>query len=304
MCVILENKNSCKGRVKVNTLLLQLESINTCGDNLKELAIKQNISKQALNWRLKQLIRKDFVRKVQSYPFAIYELTSLGERVKEILIHNEDGTYKPLWEVHNYAVGFDIFSMGKYQFIETKIRKLIQMNNWHYTQEDVGEFNIRITSTGKMIVYCPRRVTRSPDNEFVKMGSEAQRIAQDYCNRYDMKLSLMKQVRAGQKTLKKSEALAKALGKFQLGDIWTDNSDGTGEELEEAQDCNKIETLLDTPELMKKIVEQQALFSNNLMTHLTVLNKIGDGIDRFSERVEKLSNLMEVMIDEIKKRGN
>lgn len=290
------NTETSKVRVKNSKkefLFLLLCGIEQHGNNLSSLSNYLKKSKQALNYHLKQAILKDFARKIQSYPFAIYELTSLGQRVKEILRHGEDGTYKPLWECHNYEVGFDIYSMGTYQFIETTIRKLIKMNNWHYTLDSVGEFKVQITSTGKMVIHCPRRVTRNPEQEFVKMGSEAQRIAMDYCNRYDMKLSLMKQVRAGQKTLKKSEALAKVLGKFHLGDIWTDNSDGTGEELEEQQDCNKIENLLNLPEQMKQMMVLQAEFSKNIMTHLEVLTKMSNSLDLFNENMKVMNEKLE-----------
>ena len=283
-----KNKKLRVKKSKQKFLFLLLSGIEENGNNISLLSDKLNKSKQSLNYWFKKLIRQDFVKKTQSYPFAIYELTSLGQRVKQILRHGEDGTYKPLWECHNYEVGFNIYSLGTFHFIETPKRKLIKMKNWHYTLEEVGEFKVQITSTGKMIIHCPRRITREPNNEFVKLGSEAQRIAQNYCNKYNMKLSLMFQVREGQKTLKKSEALAKVLGKFHLGDVWTDNSDGTGEELEEKQSSNKIEQLMDLPEKMDKLMDINTRFATNLELHLSVLNKIGDAIDRLSEKLERL----------------
>lgn len=275
-------------KISKSLLPLLLEQISINGNNLGEILKNIGKTKQALNYHLKQLIRKDFIRKVQSYPFAIYELTSLGIRVKEILRHGEDGTYKPLWECHNYEVGFNIGSLGSYQFVETSLRKLIKLNNWHYTLDQVGEFKVQITSTGKMVIHCPRRVAREPDNEFVKMGSEAQRIAQDYCNRYDMKLSSMFIVRKGQKTLKKSEALAKVLGKFHLGDVWTDNSDGTGEELEEAQDSNKIEQLMDLPKQINIFMQGFEKYNTNIELHLKVLQEIGEGVKELRNVIKEL----------------
>ena len=273
---------------KKKFLFLLLSGIEENGNNISLLSNRLNKSKQSLNYWFKKLIRQDFIKKTQSYPFAIYELTSLGHRVKQILRHDEEGTYKPLWECHNYEVGFNIYHLGQYHFIETNKRKLIQMNNWHYTMEEVGDFKVQITSTGKMIIHCPRRITREPNNEFVKMGSEAQRIAQDYCNRYNMKLSLMFQVREGQKTLKKSEALAKMIGKFHLGEVWTDNSDGIGEELEEKQSSNKIEELFNMPKQMEALMEAHNKLAVNLNLHIEVLQKMSASLDLMNEKLERL----------------
>jgi len=275
------------------TLPLQLCHIEQFGSNLKELAKAENISKQALNWRLNRLLSKDLIQRVQSYPFAIYQLTPYGQRVKEKLIHNENPLEsKPIWDIHNFVVRFPIVSYGTISFEGNNNRKITHINNLDYFDEHIGKFIVRINSSKTLLVYCPRRTTENPEQEFIKLGSEAQKIVQEYCNRFDMKLGFMQISRKGHKTLKKSEDIAKLLGKFRTPEIWTDDSEGTGDELEEHQDSKIIESLLEVPNLMKQIVIQQAEFSTNLMTHLEVLKRIGDGIDKFSTELTELTKVV------------
>lgn len=272
-----------KVRVKWKTLLLQLDQISEYGTNLRRLAEVQNCTKQALNWRLKRLIQRELVKKSQSYPYSIYELTELGKRVKGNLRQSERGT-PSLWKAHNLIIAFPIISYGTFTFTG---RKTIQMANWFYTREIIRDFVINIQDTGLLKIYCPKRLSTDPDQEFAKLTAEATKIAQDYCNRYDMKLGTVRVIRKGQKSLYNSEKLAKSLGRFSTPELWVDASEGT-DELEESQDSHQIEQLLDMPKQMSALMEAHNKLAINLNLHIDVLNKMSNSLDLMNQRLEEL----------------
>ena len=274
-------------RVKTEFLLLQvLQEIESNGRNISKISKKLNITKQALNYHLNKVKRAGLVRRIQSYPFAIYELTELGQRVKEILGQSERGAKLPtLWDAHNLIVGFDVIDFGKYHFEETKRRKLCFMNNWIYTKEDIDGYGVHVQNTGLIKIYCKRMRTTNPEQAFANMYSDAIRIAQTYCNRYNMKLKPMRIIREGHKSLYNSEVVAKLFGRFKIGDIWQDASSGI-EELEEKQNSNKIEELLNLPEQMNQMMVLQEKFSKNIELHLDVLQNINTAITELRHTIK------------------
>jgi len=255
-------------------------------------------SKQALNYHIRKLEKLNFIEKKQSYPFAIYEVTSLGERVKENLVHSEG--LKNLWKCHSLIVGFDVQSFGTFRFINTTKRKIIPMNNWNYAMEEKGKFKVHIQDSGLMKIYCPEKYTKKPDEAFGKMYAEAQSIAQRYCDRYRMELKQLKIIRKGHKTLIGSRKLAKLMGRVNLGEMWVDASDGT-DELEERQDEYSIESLLELPDRMdvvERAIDKQTeainrqsevdeRLSRNIELHLEVLKGIKEAIKNLSEKIKE-----------------
>lgn len=255
-------------------------------------------SKQALNYHIQRLNKLGLIERKQSYPYAIYEITSLGERVKENLIHSHPS--KTLWKCHSLIVGFEVNYFGTFKFIETKKKKIAQMKNWRYSREEKGNFIIHIQDSGLMKIYCPEKYSTNPDEAFGKMYAEAQNIAQKYCDRYQMELNPLKIIRKGHKSLINSQKLGKLIGNVNLGEVWVDESDGT-EELEERQDEYSIESLLDLPkrmEIVEKAIDRQTeaiqrqaevdeKLSRNIEMHFEVLTGIKEAIELLTKKLEK-----------------
>jgi hypothetical protein len=282
--VILEIQS--KIRVKNDFLPLLLCCVEQDGNNITKIAKTLGKTKQALNYHLSKQKKAGLIRQTQKLPYSIYVLTDLGQRVKKILRQSE-GSIPLLWRCHALIVGYPILSYGTYQFAETKNKKIIQMANWRYAREQIGDYVVNVQDTGLLKIYCPERYTQEPDQEFGRMYADVERVAQHYCNQFNMRTEKMKVIRTGHKELQESTKLAKIMGKFKAGEIWTDASHGT-ENLEEEQGSNKIEDLLQIPALMKQIVVQQSQFSENLMTHLKVLQEIGSAIERLTETNTKV----------------
>lgn len=261
-------------------LLLLLSRIKE--DKPKDIAVQLGISKQDLNYHLQKLIKLNILFREQSYPFAIYRLTDLGERVKESLIQSEHP--KSLWRVHNLIIGFRIFNLGSFNFVETTRRKLIRMRNWSYAREEMDGYVINVQDTGLLKIYVPAKYTKDPDLAIGEMISEADRIAADYINRYDMKLQRLEIVRKAEKELQNSEVLTKIFGRIKTEGIYVNESDGFAA-LEEKQDSYVIEDLLKLPEkvdgLEKHLIKQTQImdqFSKNIELHLAVLTELRDAI--------------------------
>ena len=287
-------------RVKRNSgefLPLLLHKIDKYGNNLQYITEQFGISKQSLNYWLNKTIKQGFVKKVQSYPFAIYELTSFGKRVKKITTQSEEGKkLVNIWDCHNLIVGFNILHFGNFHFENTQRRKLIHMNNWHYVSEKVGDFTINIQSTGLLKIYCPRRTGIYPDQEFARLMSEAQKIAQDYCNRHNMKIGLLKLIRKGQKSLKNSKKLTEALGRFKVDGVWVDASTGI-DEIEANQDNYHIEEILELPKkfnellgLNKSFMGNIDKYNQNIELHLEVMEKMSKSLDVMNEKLQNLGD--------------
>jgi hypothetical protein len=246
-------------------------------------------SKQSLNYHIQKFVKLGLLRHVQSYPYAIYELTSYGVQVKKIIGQSEG--IKNLWRVHNLIVGFNIRTFGTFRFIDTKKRKIIQMRNWKYAHEKHGDFVINIQDTGLLKVYCPERYTTNPEEEFGSMYAECQAVAQRYCDRYNMKLEPLRVIRKGHKALLGSQKIAKLLGKLKIRGMWTDESNGTGE-LEEHQGEYSIEDLIDLPKRMDKVeqsvervAEVNEKLAKNIELHLEVMNNINKAIVKLADKL-------------------
>lgn len=265
-------KNS---RSKTSFLLLLLRAISS-DLMLKDVAKKLGKTKQALNYHIRKFVKLGVIRRIQSYPYSIYELTSLGDSVKKSLEQSEH--LRTLWKAHNLIVGFDILRFGSFNFVDTSRRKLIQMNNWIYAREDHDDHVIHIQDTGLLKIYLPAKYCSDPDVAFGEMFSKATRIAQWYCDKYDMKLKPMKVIRKGEKALVGSEKLAKIFGRVKLEEMFVNASEGL-EELEAPMDSYAIENMLKLPEIIEtKLVPTLDQFSKNIELHLEVLQEIKEAV--------------------------
>lgn len=265
---------------KSGFLLLLLRSIS---DDLKlvDVAKKVGKTKQALNYHLQKLRKLGAIRRVQSFPYSIYELTSLGESVKKSLEQSEH--LRTLWKAHNLIVGFEVLRFGSFNFVETNRRKLIQMNNWIYAREEHDGHIINVQDTGLLKIYIPAKYCKDPDVAFGEMYSKATRIAQWYCDKYDMKLKPMKIIRKGEKALVGSEKLAKIFGRIRTEEIFVNASEGS-EELEAPQDSYAIENMLKLPEIIEtQLVPTLDQFSKNIELHLEVLQEIKKAIKELNK---------------------
>jgi DNA-binding HxlR family transcriptional regulator len=290
----MENKDTSKRRVKGKTLLMVLCGVAQHGDNIILLRNNLNLSKQTLNYHLNRLIEKELINRVQSYPFAIYELTPEGQRVKGILLQSQ--THEPpIWDCHSLIVGFKIISYGTFHFENIADRKLIYMKNWHFVREEHGKYIANIHSTGLLKIYAPRLLTTNPEEAFAEMYGEAQDIARKYQNKFNMEFSKLKVIREGHKSLYGSEKLAKLIGNFNYKqEVWTDASSGTLE-IEEKQGSNVIESLLEMPKQMEALMEAHNKLAVNLNLHIEVLTKMSNSLDEFNKNMvimnEKLARL-------------
>jgi hypothetical protein len=280
-------KSLSQSQVKEQFLLLLLQSIDD-GLTPKAIAKKVGRTKQALNHHLKRMMALKVIYRVQSYPWSIYKLTSLGVKVKQSLIQSEHLT--PLWRIHNLIVGFRIRNLGTYTFVETTRRKLIQMQNWRYISETVDDYVVNVQDTGLLKIYIPEQYSKDPDITIGEMFSRTTHVAQLYCDRYDMKLEPMYVIRKAEKELCKSEALAKIFGRVKLEEMYINASGGT-ENLEEPQDSYAIEKLLKLPDVIEKqLTPALEQFSKNIALHLEVLQEMKITLKKISEVDKNVAN--------------
>jgi hypothetical protein len=153
---------------KKSFLLLLLSEIETNGNNISKAAENLKWSKQRLNYHLNHKLNyAGIVKKIQSYPFAIYSLTPFGEQVKKSLTQSEDSLFKPLYRCHNLIIGFDIKDFGNFSF---EGKKLSKMNNWSYYREiikdKIGEWVINIQTTGLLKIYVPDSYAEDKNQKF------------------------------------------------------------------------------------------------------------------------------------------
>jgi len=267
-------------RVKEQFLLLLLQSIDE-GLTPKAIAKKLGRTKQALNHHLKRMMALKVIYRVQSYPYSIYKLTSLGARVKQLLRQSDSLT--TLWRIHNLIVGFRIRNLGTYNFAETTRRKLIQMQNWNYISETIDDFVVNVQDTGLLKIYVPEQYSKDPDITIGEMFSRATNIAQLYCDRYNMRLEPLYVIRKAEKELCKSEALAKIFGRVKLDEMYVNASQGV-EALEEPMDSYAIEKLLKLPDVIEKqLTPALEQFSKNIALHLEVLQEMKITLKKISE---------------------
>lgn len=257
-------------------LFLLLSSIDD-DLTLSKICEKTGKTKQALNYHLRQSERHKLVFKEQAYPFAIYRLTSLGKRVKEDLRQSEHPT--PTWNCHNLIVGFDIKSMGSFNFVETPRRKICEMRGgWKYAAEETGGHVVNVQDTGLLKIYCKERYAKDPDLAWAEMYSEAMRISQFYVERYGMRLQPMRIIRKGEKSLVKSEVMAKILGRFKTEGVYVNASKGP-EELEERQDVYYVENLLKLPEKVSQLEQ-------HLVNQARMLDRQSVVLERYTQQIE------------------
>ena len=271
------NISSNRSRVKHPFLPLLLRCISE-DLRLSQIAKKTGKTKQALNYHIRKFVKLGVIRRIQSYPYSIYELTSLGSSVKKSLEQSEH-LRSSLWKAHNLIVGFEIISFGDFRFVETRRRKLVTgMKNWNYAREMHGDHVINIQDTGLLKIYAPAKYCKDPDVAFGEMFSKATTIAQWYVHKYGMRLRPMKVIRKGEKALVGSEKLAKIFGRIKTEELYINASEGT-EELEAPQDSYAIENLLKLPEIIEtKLVPTLDQFSKNIELHLEVLQDIRDAV--------------------------
>lgn len=241
-----------KNRVKIKQsefLPLLLDGFSD-GLTLTQMAQRLGKSKQALNYHIQRLKRIGVLERKQSWPYAIYGLTPFGSRLKQNLRYPQT---PKTWRYHALQVGFDIVDFGSFNLIETKNRKLSKMNNWLYVTEQQGDYHVKIQENGLLVISCPERYTNEPDSAAAELHSKAIELAQQYCDRYSMKMKPMKIIRRGQKSIVGSEKISKILGKGKLSeDIWVDASHGT-DELETFSDNKSLEKLLAVPDEIAQV---------------------------------------------------
>jgi len=262
-------------RVKGKFLLLQLLqqtdqglSISEIAKNLGHLQSWKN-PKQSLNYYLKKYVRLKYIAHVQTYPNAIYQLTELGDTVKNILTR---GWPKTIWRCHSLILGYSVKSFGSFRFIYTSTRRVVPMKNWIYVMEFMeGGFVVHIQSTGLLKIYCPEKTGLNPDELFGAMYEEAGKIASYYIRLHDMKLGPMKIIKKGEKAIVNSQTLAKLIGEGPVtDDVWVDLSKGP-EELEEAQDSYELENLLELPKKFENLEKRMDLRMDMQSTDMNYL---------------------------------
>jgi DNA-binding HxlR family transcriptional regulator len=242
---------SMNQQVKEQFLLLLLYGIEQ-GLSLSQISKNLNKSKQALNYHLKKMKALNLISVKVSYPFAIYNLTDLGKAVKKILVHNEKSS-ESLFRVHNGIIGFDVVKFGNYRFIDTTARKIISMNNWNYAVEKQEDFIINIQDTGLLKITCPIKFSSYPDQSIAENIAECSRIAQEFCDKYDMKLKSLRIIRRFQKELLHSSELAAIFGHYKnIEKLWIDKSGGT-DNLEEYDSSHAIEDILSLPKAIESL---------------------------------------------------
>jgi hypothetical protein len=279
--------NSHQPESKNTFLPLLLQGIDE-GLTPKAIAKKLGKTKQALNYHLKRMMALKVIYKVQSYPWAIYKLTSLGAKVKQLLRQSEHLT--TLWRIHNLIVGFRIRNLGTYTFIETTRRKLIQMQNWKYISENIDDFVVNVQDTGLLKIYVPEQYSKDPDITIGEMFSRATHVAQLYCDKFGMRLEPMYVIRKAEKELCKSEALAKIFGRVKLDEMYVNASHGI-EALEEPMDSYAIEKLLKLPDVIEKqLTPALEQFSKNIALHLEVLQEMKIALKKISEVDKHVAN--------------
>lgn len=293
------NKEWVKKRER-NPLLLLLPEISANGSSLSTITENLKWSKQRLNYHLNRLKLIGLVKKEQSYPFAIYSLTSFGEGVKKFLRQSEK--YELLWRVHNGIVAFDIKDWGGFNLVESSRRRKVQMNNWFYLEEVRGEWKINFHSTGVIKIYVPERYTSFPDSETGTLISEATNIVQDICIRYSMKTGLLYKVREFEKELVGSEKLAHILGRFRTGEIFSNASNGILR-VEEKANSHKIEDLLALPKQIEKLsesLENISIVAQGLKQHWDIHLPLMQRMDETQKQQQEALRFLVEVVQELK----
>lgn len=304
-------------RVKSEFLPLLVLSIAD-GLTLTQICRKYGKSKQALNHHIAKLRHSKVIERIQSYPYAIYRLTPLGERVKRFVVQSDDPSKKPrLFKAHNLILGYSVLDYGSYSF---EGKKLSAMNGWSFVADeyDTGKakWKIHIQDTGLIKVYCPIAVTTTPDEAFGDMRSQAERIMQVYCDRYGMRLGQTRTIRLGQKSLYGSQEIAKLVGRVKTDSFWIDASDGT-DELEEKEGVHAIEDFLDAPKELAKQVEilgkrledyahENVGYAREIAAHREVIANMNAGVQNLnvgvsvmSEAIEKMNGILDKLSESI-----
>lgn len=271
---------------------------------LKDMAKKLGKTKQALNYHLRKLKGLKMVVQDQTYPFAIYRLTDLGSKVKQTLIQSDDVRLS-MFRVHSGIIGFDIKDFGEFKFINTTTRKMIPMENWKYAREITDGYVVNVQDTGLLKLYVPEKYSTDPDLAIGQQIAEVSKIAQWYCDKYNMKLKPLRIIRQFHKELQRSEQLAKIFGKYKdVEKLWTDASGGT-ENLEEPGGSNSIEDLLSLPKIIREELRPVLLeLRDQIKLHLEATREWKDTAGEIRDAIKQLPKQSIRTVTKKQKRRN
>lgn len=269
-------------------LILILSQIEENGDNLHEICRRLNRSPSNLAYHLRIMKESGLIERVQSYPNAVYKLTEVGRTIKENKAYG-DGT-KPLYRCHALQIGFPIKDFGSFDFNQIRTR---QVSGWKFVDEKVkdfyGKWNVRIQSTGLMIISCPEKVTDNVNSYFGAMYQVASRLGESYAESFKMKIGNMKIVRQGHKELIGSERIAKLLRPVKMKNIWIDTSQTNTPRLEENESSDSIERLMELPKTIdKKLIPAMEWMTKNIESHREVLQDISTAIKELRDAVREM----------------
>lgn len=294
----MSNKQVKKERVKVKILLYLLDYFSTHPENISYITKKLKWSKQRMNYWLSKMVNKGYIEKLQSYPYAIYDITDKGVQVKKILGQSEGARQKSLWRCHALIVGFPIENWGIFDIDNMKNKK--NMKNWFYVEDtitdSIGNWKIQIQSTGLLKIYCPEIYGDDPKSHFGAMYERASQIAIQYRINYQMGIGRMKVIREGHKELINSDNLANIFGTAKVDNVWIDNSTGSLN-LEESQSSDKLEKLLELPDMVQQLGqgismynESIEMYNKNIELHLSAIQEMKDTMSQMREYFKKLNN--------------
>lgn len=246
-----------------------------------------------------------WIEKSQSYPYASYSITPVGQQIRKNLVQSENRPFSDYWRIHAKIVGFRINNIqDRWDHIKSKFgeKRLSKMTNWEFVSEriktDIGEFKVHIQSTGLMKFYCPIKYTYDKRRSWAEIEEKARQIAIKYSENWQIDIGPMEIVRKGEEELVGSELIAKMFGKIKTDDIYVDASTGT-EWLEEKEGSNSIERLLQMPksvEAMSNEIKTLREEKDHFKRHLEVLTQgqamISESLEMFGKYLSQHIQLM------------
>lgn len=277
-------------QIKKKFLFLLLEQIEQYGDS--RTTICQNIKKsnQSLQYHLNRLLETQLIKKVQSYPFAHYILTDLGKQIKETLAHN--GQARAYWRIHALSLGFPIDNYGTFKFDNRKK----SLPNFDFQDEKItdsyGVWNVRVQSSGLMIINCPEKITADPKALIGGIYETVTKLAMKYSEAYKMDIGRMRIIREAHKELIGSEKLAGLLGKVRIPEL-LHVDDSTGENrLEEKQSSDAIEELLTLPQRIDQLTDVLDGLKKHWETHLPLMESMAKTQIEQRETMAQMRDIM------------
>lgn len=269
-----------------------------------------------------------WIEKSQSYPYAIYSITPIGEQIQKKLVQSENRDLKPYWRCHARIMGFKSeMSDEKWKYIKSRFKKVAKMTNWEFVHEivktDIGKFKIHIQQTGTFKIYCPVKYTDNKRETWAEIDQKAREIADKYCENWELDKKPLETIRKGEEELVGSEMIAKLFGKVKMDDVWVDKSTGT-EWLEEKEGSDRIERLIDMPDSIQTIQndlkamkdrsrqletfvgsvqEQNALISDNLVKFSKYLAQHIELMAKAERRIETTERENQIIRKRLEERG-